>query len=128
MTDKPVVSLVPLAKSWIYPAELKVTGNDFISEGYNFRERAYIVNCKKAGSNFECKVIASAKSPLINPAFVIKNWGDRDVELKIDGRKIKRGKNFRFGHRHRIEGSDLIVWLKTESTKPIEISLSATMK
>jgi len=128
MTDKEADKLVPLAKSWIYPAELKVTGNEFISEGYNFRERAYIVNCKKVGNKFECKLTASAKSPLINPAFVIKNWGDRDVELKIDGRKIKRGKNFRFGHRHRIEGSDLIVWLKTESTKPIEISLSATMK
>jgi hypothetical protein len=57
----------------------------------------------------------------------VKWGGDKFVE-KIDGRKIKRGKNFRFGHRHRIEGSDLIVWLKTESTKPIEISLSATMK
>jgi len=123
MTNKLAASLVPLAKSWIYPAELKVTGDNFISEGYNFRERAYIINCKKAERNFECKLIASAESPLVNPAFVIKNWGGSDAELKIDGRKIKRGKNFRFGHRHSFEGSDLIVWLKTESTKPVNISL-----
>jgi hypothetical protein len=123
MTNKTAVSLLSLARSWIYPAELKVIAKEFDSEGYNFRERAYIINCKKTGGSFECELIASAESPLVNPAFVIKNWGDSDAGLKIDGRKVKRGKNFRFGHRHSFEGSDLIVWLKTESTKPVNISL-----
>jgi len=128
MTNKPAVSLVSLAKSWIYPPELKVRGNSFVSEGYNFRERAYIVNREKGGSNLECKLVASAESPVVNPAFVIKNWGKGDAVLKIDGKKIKRGKNFRFGHRHRLEGSDLIVWMRKESVKPMEVTISRSGK
>jgi len=32
-------------------------------------------------------------------------------------------KNLRIGHRYRLDGSDLIVWLKKESTKPVKILL-----
>ncbi|MHC4149594.1 MAG: LamG domain-containing protein, partial [Planctomycetota bacterium] len=127
MTKNSAASLLPLAKSWIYPAELKLSGSEFISEGYNFKERAYVVDCKKGGSNFKCKLMASQESPLVNPAFVLKNWGDGGAQLKIDGRKIKRGRNFRFGHRQNLEGTDLIVWLKTESTQTVEIVLSHAM-
>jgi hypothetical protein len=127
MTKNAAASLLPLAKSWIYPPELKLSGSEFISEGYNFRERAYVVNCEKGGSNFKCKLMASQESPLVNPAFVLKNWGDSGAKLKIDGRKIKRGRNFRFGHRQNLEGTDLIVWLKTKSTQTVEIVLSHAM-
>lgn len=41
--------------------------------------------------------------------------------VKFDGKNISRGKDFRFGHRHRLEGSDLIVWVKKKTTKPIKI-------
>ena len=44
--------------------------------------------------------------------------------LKINDKEIDRGKKFRFGHRHALEGSDLIVWVKAESTKPVQITLS----
>jgi hypothetical protein len=125
MTNKPAVSLVSLAKSWIYPPELKVKGSSFVSEGYNYRERAYILNRKKGGRSFECKLAASAKSSVVNPAFVIKNWGKADAVLKIDGKKIKRGKKFRFGHRHRLEGSDLIVWVRYESESDTEFVFEA---
>ncbi|UCF43553.1 MAG: LamG domain-containing protein [Planctomycetota bacterium] len=125
MTDKPAVSLVSLAKSWIYPAELKVRGSNFVSEGYNYRERAYIVNRKKGGSNLECELVASAESPLVNPAFVIKNWGKADAILKVDGNKIKRGRKFRLGHRHGLEGSDLIVWVRYESGSDTEFAFEA---
>ena len=43
----------------------------------------------------------------------------------IDGREIKRGKDFRFGHSRRLEGSDLVVWIKAESTRPIRVTLSS---
>lgn len=50
-------------------------------------------------------------------------WGNKNTELKTDGRKIKRGKDFRFGHRRTLEGSDLIVWIKAESTKPMKLAI-----
>jgi hypothetical protein len=68
---------------------------------------------------------ASKDSPVVNPAFVIEDWGTSDVELKVNGKKIKPGKDFRFGHRHKLDGADLIVWFEAESTKPVEISLTA---
>jgi hypothetical protein len=61
-------------------------------------------------------------------AFVIKGWGESDVKLEIDGKEVERGKNFRFGHRNTLEGTDLIVWLKTESTQPIKFSLSSVVQ
>ena len=60
---------------------------------------------------------------MINPAFVITGWGDANATLKINGKAINRGKKFRFGHRHSPDGKDLIVWIKTESNKPVELSL-----
>ncbi len=126
--DKPE-SLTSLARSWVMPPKLVIHAGALDSK-YDSTQRSYVISSsnKQEIEKLKLSLQANSESPVVNPAFVIKNWGDRDVELKIDGRKIKRGKNFRFGHRHRIEGSDLIVWLKTESTKPIEISLSATMK
>ena len=37
---------------------------------------------------------------------------------------LERGKSFRFGHTRTLQGSDLIVWLKTESTEPMLIELA----
>ena len=68
---------------------------------------------------------ASDDSPVVNPAFVIKNWGREDAALRVNGKTIKRGKDFRFGHRHRLEGSDLIVWVKKSSIKPVRIKIIA---
>ena len=64
----------------------------------------------------------------MNPAFVIKNWGKSDVELKVDGKKINHGKDFRFGHRRTLEGTDLIVWFKAESEKPLKVTISSAGK
>ena len=67
---------------------------------------------------------ASKVNPIVNPGIVIKSWGDSDAELTINGKKIKRGKDFRYGFRHRLDGSDLIVWVKLESEKPVKIEIA----
>ena len=123
LTNKPAVELLALAKSWNFPAELKIQGKGFTSSGYDYKQRAYIIKCN-AGKTLEFELSGSENSPMLNPAFVIKNWGEGGARLKINGKKIKRGKNFRLGRRHTLEGSDLIVWIQKESTKPIRISLS----
>jgi len=125
LSDKPIEQLVVLALCWLQPAELKIVSKEFSSRGYSRDQRAYLLTKKSpedAGIEFE--LAASQNHPVVNPAFVIKNWGDTKAKLKINDNRVEPGKKFRFGHRRTLEGSDLIVWLKAESTKPVKISLS----
>ena len=126
LTDTTADKLVPLAKSWASPAEIKLSSGSFSSSGYDPAQRAYLLACTRNGKptqlKFELK--ASEQSPVINPAFVIKSWGESNPSLKINGKKFDQGSEFRFGHRSTIEGTDLIIWFKQETTKPIQISLS----
>jgi len=132
MTDKPAGQLAPLAKSWLYPAKLKLKESPFLgwpsftSKGYDPTQRAYVLHCNSVGkpSKLELTLAASEDSPVVNPAFVIKYWGRSGASLKVNGKKMARGRSFRFGHRRTPESSDLIVWFRTESTKPVKISLS----
>lgn len=128
MTDKPVSDLVPLAKSWVNAPKIKLAGNGYSSMGYDQTERAYQLIKGTSGKpeKLEFQIIADKEQPIVNPAFVIKNWGTGGCALKLDGKEIERGKKFRFGHCHTLEGADLIVWIETESTKQIAVVLSPT--
>jgi len=125
MTDGPVTDVVPLARSWNYPADLKLAGTGYESTGYDRYQRAYVLSRQEGVSRSPLKfeLAASEKSPVVNPAFVITGWGSSDAELTIDGKRVKRGQDFRLGHHSRLETTDLIVWLKKESTEPLRILL-----
>jgi len=125
MTNKPAAELVPLARSWLYAPQLKLSSRGYRSEGYDQAQRAYVLSRKEirqfSALNFE--LAASKESPVVNPAFVIENWGSGRVTLVIDGKRVGGGKRFRTGHRKTLGGGDLIVWVKGEWTKPVKISL-----
>jgi hypothetical protein len=126
MTTDSAKNLVGLAKSWIIPPELKLAGSGFSSDGYDKYQRAYILAAESTADNSDLsfKLLADKDSPVINPAFVVKNWGNRNIKVEIGGKKAEVGKDFRFGMRNSLETRDLIVWLSTESTEPIKISIS----
>jgi hypothetical protein len=125
LTDQPIENLAPIARAWLHAPKLKVTSRGFVSEGYSRDQRAFILSksAPAQAERLDFEIAATDDSPIVNPAFVIKNWGSFKAKLTIDGRAIEEGKNFRQGIYDRLEGRDLIVWLKTESTKPMEISL-----
>ncbi|MHC4482141.1 MAG: LamG domain-containing protein [Planctomycetota bacterium] len=125
LSDEPIENLIMVAHSWLQPPELKIISGGFSSEGYSRDQRAYILT-KQAPkeANLEFELAAGKKSPVLNPAFVIKNWGQAGAALRINGKKIERDKKFRTGLQHTLEGTDLIVWIKTESTKLVNMSLS----
>jgi hypothetical protein len=126
LTNQPIEKLAPIARSWLQTPQLRVKGTTFRGEGYSRDERAFILSKTRSGGTetLEFEIAASEDSPVVNPAFVIKNWGRSDAKLKINGKRVNRGKVFRFGHNHRLEGSDLIVWVKAEAAKPTGFSLS----
>jgi len=128
MSNQSVTDLVPLAKSWVNAPKLELAGKTFNSTGYDQTERAYqlVKADNKELQHLDLHILADEEHPVINPAFVIKNWGDSDVVLTLDGKEIERGNTFRFGHRHTLESTDLIVWIKTKSTKRMAVVLLPT--
>jgi hypothetical protein len=121
MTDKPVEELIPLAKSWSNPAEIEVIQSHTIAE-YKPEERAYHIIPDENGEDLDVVLLGSEDSPVINPAFVIRNWGDNEVELRINDKLIERGKDFRYGFRDSLESTDLIVWFRIETNERIIVS------
>jgi len=125
LTDKPIEKLAPLARSWLKPPQLKIVTKGFSGEGYSRDQRAYIlVKETKQEAKLDFELSASEQSPVINPAFVIRNWGQAGGLLKIDDKSIERGRDFRLGHDHTPDGTNLVVWIKIESTKPVRVSIS----
>jgi len=124
LTDQPIEKLAPIARAWLQSPTLTVTGGPFKSEGYSKAQRAFIISRASGSGTLEFEIDASEESPVVNPAFVVENWGESGARLEIDGREIDRGRIFRFGHYRRLEGTDLIVWVKTEIMEPVSIAIS----
>jgi len=61
---------------------------------------------------------------LFDPAVVIKNWGAGEARLKVDGKSTAWSKDFRAGHLARLEGTDLVIWMRKESTQPTRVEVS----
>lgn len=116
--------LVELARSWTRPAELAVLEGDLVSEGYAAKERAWMLSAHKSGAAARLRLAGSPASPIVHPALVIKNWDSGIARLDLDGRRLKRGAEFRLGHRQTMEGSDLMIWVRKRSSVPIELRLS----
>jgi len=125
LSDKPIEHLIKLARSWLQAPKLRIMDGAFSSQGYSRDQRAYLFTRGTRGQAGALKFAlqATEDSPVVNPAFVIENWGQADAELKINGKRIKRGDTFRYGHRDTLDGTDLIIWLEAESFGPMQILL-----
>lgn len=125
LTTRPIPQLLPLARSWITPPALQVSGEGFRSEGYDPTQRAWVVTkTGGAAGAVTLSFAASEASPLFDPAVVIRNWGDAEARLKLDGKPVAWGKDARVGHVPRLEGTDLVVWLERQADKPTRVELS----
>jgi hypothetical protein len=128
---EPQKVLAPLARSWLQAPELKVTdGSHAISHGYDPTQRAFLLDRGEMGGNIDFEIAASESSPLVNPAFLVNNWGKEEATFELNGSKIERGADFRFGHYNTIDIKDnrewkdvLVVWLQQISTMPVRIKI-----
>lgn len=128
LTIQSAAELVPLAKSWLSPPEMIITGNSFQLEGYDPSQRAFAVDRQTTDSkaDFRATFKASADSPLVNPAIVIKNWGDYLPILKINGKKVSWGPGDRYGQVNTLTGMNLVVWLKLNAVTSTNMELLPT--
>jgi hypothetical protein len=120
-TNKKAEELLPLAKGWSNPPT--VEADNHIKVNYNQAQRAFEIETKDNEEKIIFDIVATENSPLLNPAFVIKNWGTADIKVEINGNEIPRGKDFRYGFNHKIDGTDLISWLRYESADRVNVSI-----
>ena len=127
LTTSAAARLVPVAKAWLTPAKVEVAGGAFRSDGYNAAERAYVVSRQgsMAKATMEIMLDAAADAPVVNPVFVIRNWGEDVPVLKIDGKMAAWGGDFRYGVERNLEGTNLVVWMRKDSARAMKVSLSS---
>jgi hypothetical protein len=124
MTEKPVLDLVTLAKSWLSPPKLNLKSTNYTNGSYDKFQKAYVLESATPGNQeLQFDLVASEQSPLINPALIIKNWGRKDAELFVNGTKMQRGADFRLALIPTLTGSDLVVWIKYQSTNPVSVGI-----
>ena len=126
LTTKSAAELLPLAKSWVSAPPVDVKGDAFQSKGYDQAQRAFIVVREEASkpAALELTLRSSDSSPVVNPAIVLRNWGDAAAQLKIDGKPANWGKDFRRGFVKHLDGTDMIVWIRQTSIVPVHIVLT----
>jgi hypothetical protein len=121
-TNKNIEQLLPLARFWNYAPQVNIkSGAEF--KGYEKSQKAYLLEA--TAKEIRMNVVANEKSPIHNPCFVISGSEKSDIQLEVDGRKIERGKNFRYGFVPTSDGYNLVIWIKLESEKPLTINIKS---
>ena len=123
-TDQSIETVIPNARFWQNPPELSdVSGGKNME--FNKDEKAYIFKIEEDELSFT--IDASEKSPVINPAFVLRHWAKiSEAVVTIDGQSVSSGEKFRQGFTRCPQGHLIkIIWLEMKSEKPIKIKISA---
>jgi hypothetical protein len=53
------------------------------------------------------KIVSSV---VVNPVFIIKNWGKYPVSIKMNGKTLKENVDYRYA----IEGDSAVIWVKAK--------------
>ena len=118
MTNGDIQDIVKMTRSWSYPAGITVNGG---TGEYRADEKAYHIT---ADGNVSFTISGSEKSPILNPAFVVKNWGNSQVDIKINGEVMEQGKDLRVGYNNNLESVDMIVWMRYDDTGDLNVEFN----
>jgi len=130
-SPEPHKVVAPLARSWLQAPELAlIDSGSGKNHGYDAAQRAYLLEIDRNADFLEFDLGGSEESPIINPAFLVRNWGAGDVLLELDDKAVEKGAGFRIGHYDllKMEGWNewndiLVVWIQHESNNPVNIKL-----
>ncbi|OUT98751.1 MAG: hypothetical protein CBB92_06475 [Flammeovirgaceae bacterium TMED32] len=112
-----IQDVIRLNRSWSNPAEISVTGAELAN--YRPDEKAYYISEVEEIVNVELN--SGPDSPIVNPAFVIKNWGNAQIEITVNGIKKEISKNLRVGYKNTLESKDIIIWMRNNSDDNLKI-------
>jgi hypothetical protein len=97
--------------SWLYPGDISMIDENakFIENDYYQRALVFETDKINRGCQFTMypKIVSSV---IVNPVFIIKNWGNNPVSVKINGKPLKEDLDYRCA----IEGGSAVIWVKAK--------------
>jgi len=120
-TNKSISSLLPLARSWNYPAQVSDASGCAIPV-YNREQRAYELTRNEREVSFTLN--GSESSPIVNPVFVITDWGSTDATVKIAGQAVTH--DVRQGHIMTADKETLVVYIERTSTATLKFEFGGS--
>jgi hypothetical protein len=124
MTNLDARQVMPMVKAWNYPAPVRNAG-EIKSHGYDKSQRAYVFTALSNDMRFT--LVGSPERPIVNPCFVIRNWGcvKTRAKLAVDERELSTGRDFRQGIIRDTDGTPtMVIWLKLESMQTTEFEIT----
>ena len=130
---EPAKELAALGRFWQNAPKMKLTKKGGRVYRYSVGDLAYLLaaSSKTEEKKIHAKIYASKNSPLINPAFLIKNWDKKKFYMEVNGKPVEQGKGFRIGFYKNLElqypqqqqkwENVAVAWLELKTTKPIKI-------
>jgi hypothetical protein len=118
ITNLPAAGLRDLNRSWNYaPALGNISGAE--SKGYEKGQRAYVLTKRSAAISFSLE--GSEDSPILNPCFIIKNWGaDSKARIKINNKNLSAGGKIKQGIIRDTDGTKtLVIWIEQKSYEKV---------
>ncbi|MHC4866973.1 MAG: hypothetical protein ACYTEX_23090 [Planctomycetota bacterium] len=109
--------------SWLDAPALSITSGGYTDDGYNSERRCYELQCNTTCSPTALDVTLDTTGGKLvhNPVLVLKNWGDADADVGVDGQPFS---SCYIGYADEMYGADLVVWLGIESSASIDVSIT----
>ena len=114
-----------LARGWARPPELVLVDSAWRSLGWDRSQRAWVLERVAWSAQLAFRIEASEASPMVRPAIVVRGWGEREVDLTIDGEPAREGVDFRQGLERQLGPTDLVLWLDRVAMHPVDVAIVA---
>jgi hypothetical protein len=118
MTDQPIETLMDLAKSWNYAPAISSNSATFAYDKY---QRAYIVSGAKEA--FDFTVNATENTPVCNLSLVLENYKKGIKSIKVNGKKLKQGKDYNIGQVEGLENTNTVLFIKVKSSTVFNVKI-----
>lgn len=124
MTAGPIDSLLPLARLWNNPPQV-----ESVSAGYQFMQYdqyqcAYVFEKQDgAPGPLSFELAASEKTPVVNVAVVIKNWGAAPAMIQVNGKTMQSDQGSAQGLVRTLETDDRVIWIPLKSNSAVKVEI-----
>lgn len=112
--------LIQFGRSWAYAPELSIIGNGATSRGFDRSRRCYSLQKSNNTQAIEFTLSGSKDSPIINPAFSIKNWNARDARIFVNNEEFS---DKEIGVQYELHGIDMMIFLWIKSSAEIRVRI-----